>query len=263
MALISRYSVPFSVENPFRTTRPATDKIIFLSCEGNVTEEEYFACISNLFNELKTKIQFVSVAEDEVHTIAKNRTAEQNKKLGMSKPKQLLEKIEKFKLEKESVFQFSQHPDDEFWIVTDIDQNLSKDFIDDFIETLDKCDQYKYGYAISNPFFEMWLLLHHDDVKEEDKEYAVTEEHPYEKTPYYRERLRKLGVPLHGNDNKSIRAEHYNREKVFQAVKRAEELHSDRSCRYPSYYATTVYQLIYKIIDMLSEEERNKYNFFH
>lgn len=41
MELIHRRSKPFSVENPYRTKRPSTSKIIFLSCEGSETEEEY------------------------------------------------------------------------------------------------------------------------------------------------------------------------------------------------------------------------------
>lgn len=119
-----------------------------------------------MFDELKSKIQFVSVAEDEFHTMPKYRTNEQNKKLSKSKLKQLFEKIEQFKLEKDNIYQFESHNDDEFWIVMDIDQNLSentkdsygKSFKDYFIETLDRCDEKGYNYAISNPFFEMWLL---------------------------------------------------------------------------------------------------------
>lgn len=245
---------------PFRTKRPATDKIIFLSCEGSVTEEEYFRYISEMFDELKTKIQFVSVMEDEIHTPPKFRTEEQKKRLSKSKPKQLYEKIEQFKKEKDYLYQFDAHKNDEFWIIMDIDRNLSEDidesnnksFRANFIETLDKCDNKGYKYAISNPFFEVWLLLHHDEPTEEDKQYAVTPKHEYEKTSHYRERLRELKVPMHGNANKNIRKEDYTREKVYAAVKRAEKLHIDRSDRYPEYFATTVYQLLNKIIELLS-----------
>lgn len=259
MAFIPQSRIPYTNLNPLRTQRPATDKIIFLSCEGCVTEEEYFLYISEMFDELKTKIQFVSVLENEVHTNPKFRTEEQKSKLSKSKPKQLYEKIEQFKIEKDNIYQFDAHKEDEFWIVMDIDQNLSEDikdsqnksFKDDFIETLDKCDSKEYKYAISNPFFEMWLLLHHDEPTEEDKKYAVTPEHGYERTAHYRERLRELKVPMHGNANKDIKREDYTREKVFAAVERAEKLHTDRSGRYPEYFATTVYQLINKIIELI------------
>ncbi len=72
--------------------------------------------------------------------------------LGRSKPKQLVEKI---------------------------DDNLSDHEAGAFNEALDKCDERGYGYAISNSFFELWLLLHHDDATEDDEKYAVTEEHAY------------------------------------------------------------------------------------
>ena len=45
----------------------------------------------------------------------------------------------------------------------------------EFENAIQACDEKGYRYAISNPFFEIWLLLHHDDVNEEDRKYAVTE----------------------------------------------------------------------------------------
>ncbi len=252
MALIIKSRIPFTAENPYRSIRPATSKIIFLSCEGSVTEEEYFARVSEIFEDIKSKIQFISVSEDAVHTHHKNRTLEQIRMLGRSKPKQLVEKIEQFKLEKEDIYQFSKHPEDEFWIVTDIDKNLFADYKDDFIEALNMCDNKQYGYAISNPFFEIWLLLHHDDADEEDKAYAVTKEHEYESTSHFRERLHNLHVPL--KKEKHIEGSYYNKENIFQAIKRAKKLHIDKNARYPEYFATTVYELLEKMIDMLPEE---------
>lgn len=69
--------IPFSNQNPYRLVRPVTSKIIFLSLEGSVTVEEYFERISDLFSEIKSKIQFISVAEDAVHTSPKRRTSDQ------------------------------------------------------------------------------------------------------------------------------------------------------------------------------------------
>ena len=79
------------------------------------------------------------------------------------------DRYSRFLFKKDNVYQFNAHKDDEFWIVMDIDQNLSENIKDSndksfkvyFIETLDTCDEKGYKYAISNPFFEMWLLLHH------------------------------------------------------------------------------------------------------
>ena len=47
-----------------RKSRHISDKIIFISCEGGVTEEEYFGLICELFSDIKSKIQIISVRED-------------------------------------------------------------------------------------------------------------------------------------------------------------------------------------------------------
>ena len=44
--------IPFSPQNPYRPTRPATSKIIFLSFEGSVTEEEYFERVTEIFDDV-------------------------------------------------------------------------------------------------------------------------------------------------------------------------------------------------------------------
>ena len=207
MALITR-RIPFTPQNPYRSVRPTTSKIIFLSFEGSVTEEEYFDRVSDIFSEIKSKIQFISVAEDAVRTYHKCRTPEQESMLSKTRPKQLVERIEQFKIEKDDVYQFSKYPEDEFWIVTDVDNNLDSLWIDEWNETLNICEEKGYRYAVSNPFFEIWLLLHHDVPTEEDKFFAVTDEHAYEPTAHFRERLRALGAPL--KDKKHIKKEHYN-----------------------------------------------------
>lgn len=181
MQLMHRRSKPFSIEDPYRVKRPSTSKIIFLSCEGSVTEEEYIEILSQIYDGVKGRVRLISVAEDEVHTRPQRRTTEQRKVLGKSKPWQLVERIDKFKREKESTYEFSKYPEDEFWIVSDVDDNLDNHKIE-FEDAIQMCDEKGYKYAISNPFFEIWLLMHHDDVNEEDRKYAVTAGHPYRLT---------------------------------------------------------------------------------
>ncbi len=250
--------IPFNHQHPFRPVRPATSKIIFLSLEGSVTEEEYFERISDLFSEIKSKIQFISVAEDAVHTAPKRRTPEQAKLLSKVRPKQLVERIDQFKLEKDDTYQFSQYPEDEFWIITDVDKNWSNEIInsnngktyyDEWNEAMDMCQSKGYGYAISNPFFEFWLLLHHDSPNNADKSFAITEIHPYEKTDHFRLRLRNLNAPL--KDKKHINPLDYNRNNVRTAIFRAEMLHQNKTDLCPKHLSTTVYILLKKMMNML------------
>lgn len=111
------------------------------------------------------------------------------------------------------------------------------------------CENKGYKYAVSNPFFEIWLLLHHDSPSEEDKKFAVTDNHAYEKTSHFRNRLRELGAPLKAE--KHIRFEDYSISKIELAVKQAEELHINKNDFAPKYFATTVYLLLQKIMEML------------
>lgn len=248
MPLKTRH-VPFSPQDPYRAVRPATSKIIFLSFEGSVTEEEYFIQISSLFSEIKSKIQFISVAEDSVHTNPRCRTPEQVEILSKARPKQLVERIDQFKAEKNNIYQFDAYPDDEFWIVTDVDENWESLWIEEWNEAIAMCQEKQYGYAISNPFFEIWLLLHHDNPTDEDKAFAVTESHSYQKTSHFRDRLRNLGKPL--TKQKHIKDADYTIPGVMAAMTRAEALHIEKSDLCPKYFATTVYLLLNKLLEML------------
>ena len=252
--------VPFTPQNPYRTKRPSTSKIIFLSCEGSVTEEEYFKCISDIFSVVKSKIQFISVAEDAVQTKPKFRTPDQEILLSKVRPKHLVERIEAFIQDKNEIYQFSEYPDDEFWIVTDVDKNWSDEIIDsqnaktykdEWNEAIETCQEKGYFYAVSNPFFEIWLLLHHDCPDEEDKKYAVTDDHEYEPTSHFRERLACLNAQL--KNQKHINFSDYTEEKIKLAIQRAEQLHICKEDLCPKYFATTVYLLLQKIIELLPE----------
>lgn len=262
---ILKSRVPFTPQNPYRVVRPKTNKIIFLSCEGSVTEEEYFDLVSNIFSEIKSKIQFISVAEDAVFTAPKCRTKEQEKMLSKVRPKHLVERIDQFKAIKDDIYQFEKYPEDEFWIITDVDQNWSNEIIDpqnqksykdEWNEAIATCQEKGYGYAVSNPFFEIWLLMHHDEPSEEDKGFAVSDSHSYEKTSHFRERLSDIGVPL--KDKKHINPSHYNKEKIKMAIHRADKLHIDTTDLCPRYFSSTVYLLLNKIMEMLPDT--NQYN---
>lgn len=247
MQLIHRRSTPYTNENPYRSKRPTTSKIIFLSCEGSVTEEEYIEVLSRIYDGVKSRVQIISVAEDEVHTLPKNRTKEQNQVLGKSKPWQLVERINKFREEKEAKYEFSKYPEDEFWIVSDVDDNLDNHKIK-FENAIQECERKGYKYAISNPFFEIWLLLHHDEVSEEDKKYAVTETHQYEATDHFRIRLKEKDAPL--KDQKHLNFEHYSDEKVRLAVERAKDLMGENE-KIPSDYGTYVYKIVEEILEVV------------
>ena len=245
--------IPFSPQRPFRNVRPATSKIIFLSLEGAATEHEYFERISELFDQVKYKLRFISVTEDAVRTPPKVRTQEQNTILSSVRPLQLVKRIEWYKHEYNYIYKFEEHPDDEFWIVTDVDDNWSDLWISEWNEAIQLCSERNYQYVVSNPYFEIWLLLHHDDPTDEDKSFAVSDERGYQSTNHFRLRLRELGAPL--DKEKHIRKRNYTAENVREATTRASNLHLDRSDLAPKYFASTVYRLMEKLFSLLDEAE--------
>lgn len=238
---------PFKISRtPRREIRPESNKLIFLSCEGNVTEEEYFGRVTEIYDEVKSKIQFISIKEEILVKKERDRTEEEIRELGKSKPWQLLEKIEKYKEEKKDIFDFDKHPDDEFWIVSDVDENTAPENLEKRKETLNKCREKGYDYAISNPFFEIWLLLHHSEITDEDKKYGVTNEQSYEPTDHFKERLAALGVPLVKKKRKHIVKEDYDREKIKVAIERGKKI-TVLEEGVPKGLGTSVYKLLEKI----------------
>ena len=243
----------FSPVSPYREKRPASSKLIFIVCEGAATEIDYFQkVISDRFENIKTKVQVINIHYDILLKKPKDRTDKENKILNSSNPKNFLEKMNKFISEKKRIYEFTKH-DDEFWLIMDVDKHTSEENIESWNQVLDDCDEKMYKYAISNPFFELWLLLHHDDVNTEDFKYAVTENHSYEKTSHFRDRLRYLGVSL--KNQKHIRnPDDYTKDKIMKAVERAESLDKSGE-RYPTNLGSTIYKLIKLLVEYNNSSE--------
>lgn len=128
MAVVRMSSVPFS---PVRQKRRTSDKLIFISCEGSVTEWEYFEKIINMvFVNINSKVKIINVLEDALKKNTKKRTIEENKLISSSNPKNLLEKMDAFKVENQGVYDFKRHDEDEFWLIMDVDDHTNSSIID-------------------------------------------------------------------------------------------------------------------------------------
>ena len=71
-----------------------------------------------------------------------------------SSPNSVFERIVRFKDE----YQFGD--DDQFWVVIDTDHWIQSNHIHNLRYVLQECFKKKIQIAISNPCFELWLLLH-------------------------------------------------------------------------------------------------------
>ena len=54
--------------------------------------------------------------------------------------------------------------DDQSWVLMDTDHHVNENHKKSFIEALDSARKSGFQIAISNPSFEIWLLLHHADL---------------------------------------------------------------------------------------------------
>lgn len=262
-------AVPRLSSLPFQTTRPqnrTSNKLIFISCEGSVTEWEYFEKIINLsFVNISSKVKVINVLEDVLKKRDKIRTKDEHALASSSSPKNLLQNMDDYINLHKDEYNIDNHSEDEFWLIMDIDDHTNASIIDDDgVSNLDKwnfvlsqCQEKKYQCAVSNPFFELWLLIHFDDINDDDRKFAVTDLHPYQPTNHFKERLRNLGVPL---KDKHIRPEDfskYNKNKINDAISRAEALDSKSKCDYPTDLGSTVYRLLKSIAEIDAQYEIN------
>lgn len=115
--------------------------LIVIACEGEKTEQDYFNQISELCDELGSRLQLKVLPP---------------RKEGHSAPRHVLDQMDKYKKE------FGIKVDDELCLVIDRDkQSWTEATISEVAQC---CHAKKYILALSNPCFELWLLIHHCDV---------------------------------------------------------------------------------------------------
>ncbi len=118
-------------------------KVFYLACEGKKTEIYYFKMIENKKQELKISNNIKIEPYFQEH----------------NNPVALLEYLKNKKKNNDL-------DDDEFFLVIDRD---SKNFTEEqFEKVITECPNEKIGVALTNPCFELWLLLHFKKIKKKD-----------------------------------------------------------------------------------------------
>lgn len=80
---------------------------------------------------------------------------------GKSSPPNVMRRLDEFKAE------FASEENDQFWICIDQDHWADPGHISTLLQVVRECKQKGYGISISNPCFELWLLLHFEDINGE------------------------------------------------------------------------------------------------
>jgi hypothetical protein len=176
-------------------------RMFVIVAEGTVTEQEYFSLLSD-------------------ESIVRVRCLKNRRNLP---PNEALKRVRGYIREE------SLRRTDEAWVVVDRDQ-----WLDEHLTELHRWSQEKanHGFALSNPKFELWLLLHFDDAGG-----VTTGDECQRRLERYLE-----------NYDKHIKASEFTRERILNALARAKRRDNPRCVDWPRNIGTTVYRLVEKIL---------------
>lgn len=197
------------------------EKIFILAFEGNVTEEQYFTEFkdSNKFNDDLIYLHLLKRAKSDTK----------------SAPKHVFNKL---KSEAKDEYNFGKG--DELWMIID------KDRWKNIPEIVQDCNDLENMFvAVSNPCFEIWLLLHIKDIQEygPDELTLILEN---KKKSARRNYIDTKIFEILGSYNKVNLKAHQFLPNIDAAVERAKRL-DNRLEDYPTGLGTHVYKLIEKV----------------
>ena len=177
--------------------------LISIAGEGK-TEEQYFDGIHNL---------------DSSDIIKVERLEKKDRTDTKSHPNHVIELLD----ERKEYWQEHGIEANELWMVVDRDkQNVSEEQLNAII---DKCKKEGYNLALSNPAFELWLLMHISDLKEYSKEDLLNNE----KVNNTRRFIDKeLSTILGGYNKKNLKFENFEA-KIKDAILNAKGFPTDNN----------------------------------
>lgn len=160
-----------------RLTNFRDANLIVVATEGEKCEPLYFESLKNsdLFPNPKVHVEIIPSQE------------------GKTSPKHVLNKLNEFKSE------FRIREDDELWMVIDRDYRSWTQA--ELSQCLTECNQKKFKLCISNPNFELWVLLHFVCIYSQNLKYK--EELILNPKENGRTLIEKLIIEKRGHYNKS------------------------------------------------------------
>ncbi len=108
------------------------------------------------------------------------------------------------------------------------DKNLS--------DVASQAGQKRFQLAVSNPCFEVWLYLHHDDL-----------DHEPIKAKEMKQKLKDLLGGYNSSKLDLTKFEEHIEEHIEDAIKRAKALDQNQNERWPTKTGTHVYKIVEKI----------------
>lgn len=211
MSLLARKQVRIG-----RAQREARDDRVFLvATEDSHAPEQYFKALA--FRRVKV---FVLGTEG-----------------GLSAPVHVMDRLraafESAKANKEV------QPNDEFWLMLDTDHWIKGQNLPGLLEALAQARQAGFRFAMSNPCFELWLLLHHEEIVPGTV---------FGKCAEVEARLR---TALNGYNKRNVQSGQFPRESIALAIQRARSLEGDPespASHWPEKAGTRIYLLMESIM---------------
>lgn len=178
-------------------------RIFVIAVEGEKTEAQYFS----LFESARVHIEILPAGPD-----------------GLSAPKHVLERLVKFEEE------YDLGLEDERWLVTDVDRQRGQ-FLDEVTQVARESG---YHLAVSNPCFELWLLLHFQEADAADTDCKAI--------------IERLGRHVNGYNKAKIKLDYFTPDRIHNAVVRARVLEGERVSRWPNFPGTHVFKVAEKLL---------------
>ncbi|MBR3022511.1 MAG: RloB domain-containing protein [Bacteroidaceae bacterium] len=200
-------------------------RLIVIASEGKDTEGIYFKALAKEYTNPRVHVHILERSVDEQNN---------------SSPEHVLKQLNDYKS------QYELEADDELWLVVDKDRwteaMLSR--------VATECSQeVAMHMALSNPCFELWLLLHIEDAAsltpEEQKQWMENRRKSKNVDPYLKVRLRQKMGSYHESayDVLSLIAH------VEVAITRAKALDKNPTDRWPQTLGTRVYLLVESVMN--------------
>ena len=200
-------------------------RLIVIASEGKDTERIYFKALAKEYSNPRVHVHILERSVDEQNN---------------SSPEHVLKQLNDYKS------QYELEADDELWLVVDKDRwteaMLSR--------VATKCSkEVAMHMALSNPCFELWLLLHIEDVAlltpEEQKQWMENRKKSKNADPYLKVRLRQKMGSYHESsyDAQTLMAH------VENAIERARTLDKNPNDRWPQTLGTRVYLLAKSVMN--------------
>ncbi|KGI23038.1 RloB family protein [Hoylesella timonensis] len=216
----SRNSLMRERREAFRDAR-----LIVIASEGKDTERIYFKALAKEYTNLRVHVHILERSENEQNN---------------SSPEHVLKQLNDYKSK------YDLEADDELWLV--VDKDRWTEAMLSHVAT--ECSQeVAMHMALSNPCFELWLLLHMEDAAslspEEQEQWMKNRRKSKNADPYLKVRLRQKMGSYHESSYDALTLIAH----IEDAIERARALDKNPTDRWPQTLGTRVYLLAKSVIN--------------